>query len=219
MKTDKRKKIMGLAFMVFFVSMVMLPITAEARSVINVEDGFKRTIVLSEEDEKNGYYVGTVNVPRKAKKMKVVTSKKSVARIGKCENGLLCIYPKKTGTTKLIVSAIVGKKKIKQQGTIKVVKFQNPFRVLKINGKSYLSKVKGSGNYIQFKKSKIRLNYKLKPGWKIFATYVEGFKPDTVKNNTTYTLKELSGYIAICAKNKKSREEVSVVAEVDLKEE
>ena len=45
--------------------------------------------------------------------------------------------------------------------------------------------------------------------------------PDTLRNksNTTYTLKELSGYIAICAKNKKSREEVSVVAEVDLKEE
>ncbi len=94
--------------------------------------------------------------------------------------------------------------KTEEKQEIKVVKFQNPFRVLKINGKSYLSKVKGSGNYIQFKKSKIRLNYKLKPGWKIFATYVEGFKPDTVKNNTTYTLKELSSYIAICAKNKKA---------------
>lgn len=218
---NKKQKIMGIVLMLFLGFAVVFPsIKVRAMGFINIEKNFKQTVTYSASDKKNGYMLGTYNVlPQNAKKIKVTSSKKSVAGIKKqkVQGGppIFFLMPKKTGTTKVTVSAVVGKKTVKYTGTVKIINFKNPFKSLKINGKSYLKQVKGSDNRIHIKKSKMKLNYKLKSGWKIDWKETHGFKQTNVKNNQTYTLKKgsSSGIIMIHVKNKKTGEKISVIIE------
>lgn len=218
---NKKQKMMGIVLMLFLGFAVVFPsMKVRAMGVIDIKKNFKQTVTYSASDKKNGYLLGTYNVlPQNAKKIKVISSKKSVANIKKqkVQGGppIFFLMPKKTGTTKVTVSAIVGKKTVKYTGTVKIINFKNPFKSLKINGKSYLKQVKGSENLIHIKKSKVKLNYKLKPGWEIDLKSIYGFKQTSVKNNQTYTLKKdaFAAHITIQVKNKKTGEKISVIIE------
>lgn len=179
---NKKQKWMCIVFLLFLGFSVVFPnITVKAKSeegYIDIEKNFKQTITCSSADKKEGYFLGIDNVlPKNATEIKVTSSNKSVAGIRKGKWGAnFYLKPKKTGTTRVVVSAVVGTEKVNYTGTVKVVNFKNPFKTLKINGKNYSKQVKGSNNYIEIKKSKIKLNYKLKSGWKIESKDAYGFK-------------------------------------------
>ncbi len=164
-------------------------------------------VVLSEYDKKTGY---TCGIDGGGKILKVESSNKSVAAVKKSQYCFFLI-PKKLGTTKITVTALSGKKKIKRSGTVNVVKFQNPFQELKVNNKSYKSKLNASYNSIKIKtkKAKNKLKIKLKPGWEIDSDswIMKDYHPTnyTLKNGQKYSLEkgeELEMLIEV--KNKKN---------------
>lgn len=139
---------------------------------------------------------------------------------GKKMEVVLSKYDKKTGytygidgggTTKITVTALNGKKKIKRSGTVNVVKFQNPFQDLKVNNKSYKSKLNASYNSINIKtkRAKNKLKFKLKPGWEIDpdSWIMKGYHSTkyTLKNGQKYSLEKGEALeMLIEVKNKKN---------------
>ena len=95
------------------------------------------------------------------KNVKITLSNRSVATVKN--------MPKKEGTTKVTITGTANGKKIKLTGTVKVVSVENPFTILKLDGKNYLSKVQKQYNYVNVRTNKegVKLQYKLKPGWKL----------------------------------------------------
>ena len=71
------------------------------------------------------------------KDVKVKSSNKSVAVIESVFRGSFEVHPKKPGTTKITITAVMNNKKVKKTGTVKVVPFQNPFKSLKVSGRKY----------------------------------------------------------------------------------
>lgn len=172
--------------------------------IIYIKYNFKKTLVYSEEDRKQGYtFDGYVD------EGKVKLSNKSVGKASSCEWGQFDFYPKKPGTTKV---KIKNGKKTKVTGTIKVVKFKQPFKTFKIDGKSYRKKVKSSHTVVSLNDSRLKakIKYELKPGWKVTQVRKD-FSP--VKKKRTYTL-ERGGMLDIYLKNKKRGEEL--IVSVDL---
>lgn len=215
---NQRKKLAVLAFVLFLGFMMMFPVTAGAGGFIEVGDGLKQTIVLSPSDKKEGYLLETYHVlPADAEKVKVVSSKKSVACVENQGGGVFYVFPKKTGTTDITVSAVSGKERLRWKVTVKVKKFKNPFKTFKINDRNCLKKIKGSDNYIHIKNSKVKLDYKLKSGWKIFWSGSKGLTKKTVKNHKTYTLKKKKdfGELSVWVENKKSGERITVLVDVE----
>jgi hypothetical protein len=81
-----------------------------------------------------------------------------------------------------------------------VVKFQKPFKTLKINGKSHLGDITSSINtpYVTTDKSQVKLDFKAASGWKITSTTVstDTGKRQKLKSGKTYSLGE-RGYLAV----------------------
>lgn len=185
------------------------PVLASADDTIGVSNGFKETIILSKIDKQNGYSFYLEQFPDNAKKVKGTSSKKSVAAVKVTGPRNFTVTPKKAGTTKITLKGKKGKKTITCKGTIKVVKFQKPFKTLKINGKSYLGDVQSSLNHssVTVDKSQVTLNFKAASGWKISsATVYSGTgAPQKLKSGKTYTIGD-SGYlsVSILSKNKKN---------------
>lgn len=215
---NKRLKLTGMIFLLFLSFAVVFPgITAKAESgsgYLVIEKNSKQTVTCSAVDKKVGYLLDIHNIlPKNAKKIKVTSSRKSVASIRKEKWGdCFFLKPKKTGTTKLTISAVAGKKKVKYTNIVKVVNFRNPFKALKINGKSYLKQIKGASNYINIENSKIKLDCKLKSGWKIELVDVSGYRKKSIKNNRVYTFERCAsgGTVLIRAKNKKTGEGIYI---------
>ncbi len=199
------KKFLGLFIVLFLGIFMCTGITTKAGGGEPVKNGFKKTIVLSATDKKNGYWY-IANAPNEIKNVKVKTSKKSVATVKNAGYGMFGVYPKKAGKTTVTVTGVCNGKKFKCKGTIKVVKFQRPFKTFKIDGKSYLKKVKSGVNYIQMttKKSEVKFNYKMKSGWKVSKVYVNG-KKVKFKNGKKISLGQ-DGLVcvAMVMKNKKT---------------
>ena len=107
------------------------------------------------------------------KNVKITLSNRSVATVKNMSKerqvNSLKITPKKEGTTKVTITGTANGKKIKLTGTVKVVSVENPFTILKLDGKNYLSKVQKQYNYVNVRTNKegVKLQYKLKPGWKL----------------------------------------------------
>lgn len=178
--------------------------TLGADGQIYIKNNFKKTLVYSAKDRKKGYlFESHVN------KGKVKLSNKSVGKASSCKRGQFDFYPKKPGTTKV---KIKSGKKTKTVGTIKVVKFKQPFKSFKIDGKSYRKQVKSSQTYISVNdsRSKIKVKYELKPGWKV--AFVRK-NLSSCKKKKAYTLSR-GGMLDICVKNKKRGEEL--IVSVDL---
>lgn len=203
-----RKMILGMV-MVLFLSVFAYPSTSRADFTFNVKNGFKKTVTYTSTDKKEGYYFSISKIPYSAKKVKVSLSKKSVGRVKSYGGGDFVFYPKKTGTTKVTVTAVVKGKKVNCRGTIQVVKFKKPFKSLKVDGKNYVGKVKSSaGNFIGIKtdKSKVNVGFSLNSEWKVSKITIDGKK---MKTRRSYTLKK-GKYMEIIVQNKKSKVEVAV---------
>ncbi len=225
MKTKKRNwKIYGL-IMVLLLELFILPAPeAKADLYYTLENGGKLTLVSSAADRKNGYETAFTDLPFDGLqgKPKITSSKKSVAKIKNEGGGLFVIMPKKAGTTKIKLTAKVNGKKVTRKATIKIVKFKQPFKTLKIGGKNCIKKVNQSYNMANIKtdKSKIKLNYKLKSGWKVLysSAYKQGSytgKSIKVKNGAAFPLGDNETYvISMSLRNKKTGEEISVLFNV-----
>ena len=80
---------------------------------------------------------------------------------------------KKTGKSKITIKYKYKGKVYKETATVKVKKFSNPIKKATLNGKDITKKLK-KGYYENYKynKGKIKVNLKLKKGWKIkMVTY------------------------------------------------
>ena len=90
-----------------------------------------------------------------------------------------------------------------------MVKFKQPFKSLKVDGKDYSNNIKGSeGSAVEVKsnKSKAKVELNLKSGWKVSKVY-KGEKK--MKNRKSFTLKKGEG-IGVYVKNKKNNMEVNL---------
>lgn len=209
-KSKLKQRIQGMILIFLFTIIIFPAMTVRADDTICVKNGFKKTLVYSKYDKKYGYNFET-DIPQNAKKCKVSSSKKSVATVENYGSGYFCLKPKKEGKTTVTVTGVVNGKTVKCKGTVRVVKFQQPFKTLKIDGKSYLKKLNASYNYLEIKtkKSKVKFSYKLQPGWKILESQVNDGK---VKNGKTYSIGEEEPLqIYILLKNKKSGEEIMTI--------
>lgn len=213
MKQQKSKKRWAIITAVLLILVMCFPVLASADGSIGVSNGFKETIILSKIDKQNGYSFYLEQFPDNAKKVKGTSSKKSVAAVKVTGPQNFTVTPKKVGTTKVTLKGKKGKKTITCKGTIKVVKFQKPFKTLKINGKSYLGDIKSSVNTtsINVDKPQVKLNFKTASGWKITSSMVntELGKYQKLKNGKTYTIGD-QGYmsVSIISYNKKHGVEV-----------
>lgn len=207
-------KSLKLMLLTLFLLVLFPAACASADDIIYVQNNFKETVVHSSSkyDKSRMFYVEGI-YGNKIRNVKVTSSNKSVATVKKSGTDLFKLMPKKAGSTKVTVTAVVNNKRVKVQGTFKVVDFQNPFTVLKVGGKGYASKVKSSNNYftIRTSKSRIKLNYKLKSNWKLISSSAYGIDSlgssgsAKVRNGSTYTLKKgenLMVYMSL--KNKKN---------------
>lgn len=210
----KRKNINILwkaAFIVCMAFVILSSSNVKADNAIDIKNNFKETVVISKYDKKEGHVFCLADT--RGDIIKVVSSDQSVATV---KHGSFCfwLFPKKTGTTKITVTAMNGNKKVKRSGTVQIVKFKNPFRTLKIGGKNYASKLKSSYNliHIKTKKSKIKLNFKLQPNWKIdpgrssvWGSDTPGNLDGVIKAGQEYYLKK-GEYLVVNMglKNKKS---------------
>ena len=195
--------------MVLFLGLIAYPSTAKADITYGVKNGFKKTVSCSAVDRENGYFLSASNIPAKAKKVKISLSKKSVGKVKSYGGGDFVFYPKKAGKTKITITAVVKGKKVKCKGTINVVKFKQPFKSLKVDGKDYSNNIKGSeGSAVEVKsnKSKAKVELNLKSGWKVSKVY-KGEKK--MKNRKSFTLKKGDG-IGVYVKNKKNNMEVNL---------
>ena len=203
-----------------FLALIILPVThVKADDTICVDNKFKKTVVYSKDDKKYGYIFSMSGLYADSlEQVKIKSSNKSVATVKPISRGAFQLYPKKAGTTRITITAVMNNKKVKKTGTVKVVNFQNPFKNLKVGGKNYLSKVKGSYNYlvIKTKKANVKLNYKLNSTWKIADAHAYGTEQisniggtTAAKNGMNYALKEgetLMIYLEL--KNKKNGVEI-----------
>ncbi len=115
-------------------------------------------------------------------------------------------------------------KKITCRGTIKVVKFQNPVKSLKINGKNYAKEIKSTNAVVSIKakNAKAAFQYKLQPGWKVESAYGEMIGEDTplgiykeIKNKETYFLQEGNLLIRMILRNSKRGEKAWICLSVE----
>lgn len=223
-KTKSNKIFLKIAFLLFS-ALVIFPVKhVKADDTIVVDNKFKKTVVYSKEDEKTGYLFSVSGLYGDSlKDVKVKSSNKSVAVIESVFRGSFEVHPKKPGTTKITITAVMNNKKVKKTGTVKVVPFQNPFKSLKVSGRKYHSKVKGSYNYIviKSKKADVKLNYKINSKWKIVETSAYGTEQISstgirnVKNGMNYSVESgetLMIYIRL--KNKKNKAEIGTVLHI-----
>ena len=126
MKAKKRNwKIYGL-IMVLLLELFILPVPeAKADLYYTLENGGNLTLVNSAADRKYGYEMAFTDVSLYGVKPKIISSKKSVAKIKNNGGGLFTVIPKKAGTTKIKLTATVNRKKITRKATIKIVKFKD----------------------------------------------------------------------------------------------
>ncbi len=203
------KKIAGLLIVLLLGVYLCTGITAQADAGELVKNGFKKTIALSNVDKKAGYWFvvdGPGKITKANVKIKVKSSKKSVASVKSEGYGIFAVYPKKPGRTTVTITGVSNGKKFKYKGTIKVVKFQRPFKTFKMDGKSYLKEMKSTYNILEMStdKSAVKFNYKLKSGWKINKVYVNG-KKVKFKNGKKIALgNDGAVYITMQVKNKKT---------------
>lgn len=210
---ERRRHITTIGLILALVlSFVTYPASeVKADGAIGIKNGAKKTLINSAADRKWGYELYFSDMPDNVKKTKISVSRKSVAKVEYFGYKMFAVTPKKTGTLKVTITGVVNGKKIMRKCTIKIVKFKQPFKSLKIDGKDYHKKVKSSGNGIDVrtKKSKIMFNYKLNSGWKVVEARVGKKK---VKNGKTYSLPMNEEYMGIelYVKNKKTKEIVNV---------
>lgn len=210
MKHSKKSRRIGILVTAFLLILAMCtPLIVSADGTIPVSNGFKQTIILSQLDQQRGYSFYADSLPANVKNVKATSSKKSVATVK--GNGLLnfTVTPKKVGTTKITLKGKSGKKAVKCAGTIKVVKFQQPFKTLKVNGVSQRSAVTSSVNVkaIEVDKPKAKIDFKAASGWKVLSAslYSSNGKTQKLKSGKTYTIAN-QGYLAvsISMENKKN---------------
>ena len=209
--------------MVLVMGVLICPSTAEAKKDTGIRvynggwsaDEFPSVVITSPRDRKNNnYYLGTVFGA--GENYKVTSSKPSVGKVKKYSSEQFFFYPKKAGKTQIKITGVVKGKKRTWKKVVKVVKFSQPFQSLKIDGKSYQKKVKGRYAYIGYnsEKSKAKLTYKLKKGWKVKGVYSDDLCLQRLKTKKSYTIRKEEGYryntIYLVLKHKKTGAEIEV---------
>lgn len=125
--------------------------------------------------------------------VRATSSNPSIVAVESSKNGVW-IRAKKEGTVQVTITANVlenaGFVKRTRTKTIQVIKFQNPYKQLKINGKSYLSDIKNrqSVRHIKVKSSKVKIQFKSRPksGWNNPSMKVYSSKNGNFQNRKDY---------------------------------
>lgn len=174
---NMKKLLLGIAAVMLCV-ICMVPAAGVRADEDVVKNNFKQTLVLQPKGStlSDMWIFRVKNMKSSAKKIKIASSKKSVATAKSLGGGAFQITSKKAGTTNIKITATVNKKTVTYKGTIKVVNYENPFKTLKIDGKSYVSIFnKGFDLYTETASTKFKLGLKLKSGWKLKeAAYYPG---------------------------------------------
>ncbi|MBR2187911.1 MAG: hypothetical protein IJ860_00655 [Eubacterium sp.] len=110
------------------------------------------------------------------KEVKVTSVKSSNPSVVKTELhtdfSLPLLTTKKAGTTKITVNAEVEGRKQQYIWNVKVVKAENPFKSIKVNGKSYkgiISKMFPVGDTVSISGKTFKFKYQLKKNWKLIT--------------------------------------------------
>lgn len=211
MKNKKMyRKLLGVV-VVLFICVLAVPNTAKAYDdwlIRNMGKNFKTTTVMYSSKDNCSYEFEPYFAYKDGmKNFKVKLSKPKIGKIMKSKYGSFSFMPRKAGTTKITVSADVGGKKEICKGTIKVVKFTQPFKSFTIGGKSYRGRVKGTYNLlrIKLKKKSANVNYKLNKGWKV-ESIQDGWYDETKTKKTHKLTKKpgKNGMMFIYLKHKKT---------------
>lgn len=227
-----RKRILGLLALCFMALSLYpkVPVQAAYAGILgyeqNLKDGFRETIVYNPSDAQGYYEVNADGIyGHTCKNRKAVSSDKKIVTVKYSPvHQCFLLTPKKTGTAKVTFSAVRKGKKVTCQGTVKVVKFQNPVKSLKINGKNYAKEIKTTNAvlHIKTKKPTAAFHYKLQPGWKVESAYGEILGEDNplgiyreIKNKETYSLQEGNLLIRMTLKNTKRGEQVHIALSVE----
>lgn len=192
----------------------------------NLKNGFRETVVYNPSDVRGYYEVNAEGIyGHTCKNRKAVSADKKIVTVTYSPtHQCFLLTPKKTGTTKVTFSATRKGKKITCQGTVKVVKFQNPVKSLKINGKNYAKEIKTTNAvmHIKAENAKAVFRYKLQPGWKVESAYGEIMGENIplgiykeIKSNETYSLQEGNLLVRMTLKNSKRGERVNIALSVE----
>lgn len=228
------KKIMGLWTLCLLALTLIwysnVPVQAGYAGILgyeeNLKNGFQETVVYNPSDARSYYEVNAEGIyGHTCKNRKAVSADKKIATVKYSPtHQCFLLMPKKTGTTKVTFSATRKGKKITCQGTVKVVKFQNPVQTLKVNGKNYAKEVKTTNTvlHIKSKDSKAAFQYKLRPDWKVESTYGEIMGEDIplgiykgIKNKQTYSLQEGKLLVSMTLKNSRRGERVKIALSIE----
>lgn len=138
------------------------------------------------------YILDMGNKLKGVKKVTVKSSKKSVVEPMKDDKNVF-FWTKKTGTAKLTIKVKKAKKTYTYTTKVKVVKYANPAKTIKLGSKNLTSKFKKELFYLTYKTkaTKQKLSIKLKKGWKVktikqqyFSEKKQTFIQKKIKNNS-----------------------------------
>lgn len=178
-----------LVFTLLFTLIFVIPQehAVAATKKVPAFDSKKRTVFLGDESS----YVETlrfVNVSSKAQVTDVKISDTSVLKYDYLYNVNQGIYVKtlKTGSCKVSCRVKQGGKTYKLSTNI-TVKKADPFSYVKLNGKNVYKN--GTGKLCNYwsDKSKVKVSYKLKKGWKLKTMYSNDHYRDSKKSKYVMT--------------------------------
>ena len=198
-----------------------------------VQNGFRKTLAdvpktCPAPKEEHAWHIA-LKADNKAKILSVKSSNSKVASIGKAFYKPftdIFITPKKPGTTKITIVAKTGGKQITCKGTVTVVKFEKPFTKLKIEGKDYLKEIKCGSTYyldVDTKKDGLKLEYKLRSGWKIKSVFAMNEKYEDINYKKEFKngikLFKKYGYYRVLLRNTKTGVEQCIYIDMPNNEE
>ena len=151
---------------------------------------------------------GDEGVNYKITKMKSSNKKvMNMSRIFDGENTLLKLKAQKPGKATITFKATVGNKTYNYKVKVKVIKYENPLKVLKIGKKDYAAKFAQEESYGLCKKNlEGKLAIKASPNWKIDSIHIWDYNKNKhikVKNNKKISLKKEQS-LCISVSNKKT---------------
>lgn len=208
MKKKMKKKMKKIASIllgvVLVISSCMIP-SKEAEAAMSNEVSYSKNITVSAQGKYGAFY--WLYMGKKVEGAKMVTlksSNKKVVKVAEKENvgKWINFNARKPGTAKLTITVKKGNKIKKYTTKIKVVKYKNPVKVMKIGRKNVASKFKKQVSNASYrtKATKAKLSIKPVSGWKLkeirgYSAYPVDYKK--LKNNRTFSVKKYGGVLEV----------------------
>ena len=189
-KMNKTIKRVLLVLMTLMLAILVLPVTE--LQAANAKIAKNMTVVYYPKAKQHNEVNITLS---KIKVSKVKSSNSKALKVSTLKSdmdfSLLKFTPKRAGTSTVSFTAKTKSKTYTYTSKVKVVKYQNPFKTLKIGSKNYTSKFKNTDYpgwaFASSDKIKGRLNITAKKGWKVSKIELVNLstrKAKKIKNKT-----------------------------------